>query len=97
MKYWISAFVHLAVKVLCMLPSPHGNGQVQGRDGVPTWQGQGRQALLVDHKDHTQLGYCSCDGESHTEPERKEGRYSQISQDCWGSSRASVMLDSALY
>lgn len=37
-----------------MFPPPHGHGQVEGRDGDPIWQGQGKQALLVDHKDHTQ-------------------------------------------
>lgn len=37
-------------QLLHMLPPPHGSGQVQGRDGSPLWQGQGKQALLVDTK-----------------------------------------------
>lgn len=50
----ISIFTPSCRQLLLKLSPPHGSGQVQGRDGIPIWQGRGWQALLVDHKDHTQ-------------------------------------------
>lgn len=97
LKYCISAFVHLAVNSFTCFHLLMAMVKCKAGMGFPSGWGKAGRSFLWTTKPCTQLGHCICDGESHAEPERKEGRQSQTCQDCWGISCASVMLDSALY